>query len=163
MLDIGLNSLEDTIHSGRVVVGSSDGRKLRTLVSGQTLPDGLDISLKTGRIYWTNMGIPTSDDGIVQSCKLDGTDVQTVIPAGAVHTPKQLIIDQKNDNLYFCDREGLRVMRSNLDGSEHEMLIKTGDWGLGKKGGCGESVELASRNQGKLEGGEILLDTERSL
>ncbi|EHL02319.1 putative Low-density lipoprotein receptor-related protein 4 [Glarea lozoyensis 74030] len=128
MLDIGLNSLEDTIHSGRVVVGSSDGRELRTLVSGQTLPDGLDISLKTGRIDWTNMGVPTSNDGIVQSCKLDGSDVQTVIPAGAVHTPKQLIIDQENDKLYFCDREGLRVMRSNLDGSEHEILIKNGDW-----------------------------------
>jgi len=30
--------------------------------------------------------------------------------------------------LYFCDREGLRVMRCNLDGSEHETIVQTGDW-----------------------------------
>ncbi|KAL2069532.1 hypothetical protein VTL71DRAFT_14211 [Oculimacula yallundae] len=128
VLDIGLSTLEDTIHSGKVMVGSPDGRDFRTLVSGQTLPDGLDVSLKTGRIYWTNMGIPTENDGTVQSCKLDGSDIQTVIPKGAVHTPKQIIIDQKNDKLYFCDREGLRVMRANLDGSQHETIVQTGDW-----------------------------------
>jgi hypothetical protein len=127
-LDIGLNSLTDTIHSGRIVVGSPDGRELRTLVSGQALPDGLDISLKTGRIYWTNMGIPSANDGTVQSCKLDGSDIKTVISAGKVHTPKQLIIDQENDKLYFCDREGLRVMRCNFDGSEHEIIVQTGDF-----------------------------------
>jgi len=128
MLDLGLNTLSDPIHSGRILVGSSDGKELKTIVSGQILPDGLDISLKTGRIYWTNMGIPTANDGIVQSCKLDGSDIQTVIPTGSVHTPKQLIIDQENDKLYFCDREGLRVMRANLDGSQHEVIIKNGDW-----------------------------------
>ncbi|KAK6613743.1 3-hydroxyacyl-CoA dehydrogenase [Botrytis cinerea] len=105
-----------------------DGRELRTLVSGQHLPDGLDISLKTGRIYWTCMGIPASNDGTVQSCKLDGSDIKTVIPSGAVHTPKQLIIDHVASKLYFCDREGLRVMRCNFDGSEHETIIQTGDW-----------------------------------
>jgi DNA-binding beta-propeller fold protein YncE len=128
VLDLGLNTLSDPIHSGRILVGSSDGKELKTLVSGQILPDGLDISLKTGRIYWTNMGFPTANDGTVQSCKLDGSDIQTIIPTGSVHTPKQLIIDQENDKLYFCDREGLRVMRANLDGSQHEVIIKNGDW-----------------------------------
>jgi hypothetical protein len=128
MLDIGLNTFPDPVHSGRIVVGNPDGRELRTLVSGQMLPDGLDISLKTGRIYWTNMGIPSANDGIVQSCKLDGSDIQTVIESGSVHTPKQLIIDQENDKLYFCDREGLRIMRCNLDGSQHEVIVKRGDW-----------------------------------
>lgn len=120
--------MPDPLHSGRIMVGSADGRDLRTLVSGQLLPDGLDISLKTGRIYWTNMGIPTENDGVVQSCKLDGTDIQTVVPSGSVHTPKQLIIDQENSKLYFCDREGMRVMRCNLDGSELDVLVKTGDF-----------------------------------
>lgn len=120
--------MTDTINAGRIVVGSPDGRELRTLVSDQHLPDGLDISLKTGRIYWTCMGIPASNDGTVQSCKLDGSDIKTVIPSGAVHTPKQLIIDHAASKLYFCDREGLRVMRCNFDGSEHETIIQTGDW-----------------------------------
>lgn len=101
---------------------------MRTIVSGQVLPDGLDVSTETGRIYWTNMGIPTANDGLVQSCKLDGSDIQTIIPKGSVHTPKQLVLDPTGSKLYFCDREGLRVMRCNLDGSEHEVLIQTGDW-----------------------------------
>ncbi|TGO82957.1 hypothetical protein BPOR_0727g00040 [Botrytis porri] len=128
MLDIGLNFLTDALNSGGIVVGSVDGRQIRTLVSGQHLLDGLDISFKTGRIYWTCMGIPTSNDGTVQSCKLDGSDIQTVIPSGAIHTPKQLIIDHAALKLYFCDREGLRAMRCNSDGSEHETVIQTGDW-----------------------------------
>lgn len=79
-------------------------------------------------MFWTNMGIPNQNDGTVLSAKLDGSDVQTVISAGKVHTPKQLHIDQVAKKLYFCDREGLRVMRCNLDGSEQETLIQTGSW-----------------------------------
>ena len=100
--------------------------KPMTLVNGQSLPDGIDIH--GDRMYWTCMGILTSNDGTVQSAKLDGSDVKTVIPAGQVHTPKQLHIDQQQEKLYFSDREGLRVHRSNLDGTAHEILIQTGDW-----------------------------------
>ncbi|QSZ35264.1 hypothetical protein DSL72_008133 [Monilinia vaccinii-corymbosi] len=128
MLDVGLSSQTDPANAGRILVGSPDGRELRTLVSGQHLPDGIDISLKAGRLYWTCMGHFDSNDGTVQSCNLDGTDIQTIIPSGAVHTPKQLTIDHAASKLYFCDREGMRVMRCNLDGSEHETIIQTGDW-----------------------------------
>jgi hypothetical protein len=106
------------------MVESADGCNLRALVAGQTFPDGLDISLKPGRIYRTNMGIPNKNDGMVQSRKLGGSDIQTIVPSGSVHTPKQLIIDQEHDMLYFCDREGMRVMRCALDGSKLEALIK---------------------------------------
>jgi hypothetical protein len=74
------------------------------------------------------MGVPSANDGCVQSCKLDGSDIQMLIKPGDVHTPKQIIIDHDNQKLYFCDREGLRVMRCGLDGSEHEILVQRGDW-----------------------------------
>jgi hypothetical protein len=74
------------------------------------------------------MGIPSVNDGEVLSCKLDGSDIQTVIPKGSVHTPKQLTLDPTAAKLYLCDREGLRVMRCNLDGSGHETLVQNGDW-----------------------------------
>ena len=96
------------------------------LVAGQALPDGIDVY--GDRMYWTNMGSLGANDGTVQSAKLDGSDIQTVIATGEVHTPKQLCIDQKERKLYFCDREGLRIHRSNLDGSDHEIIIQTGDW-----------------------------------
>jgi len=127
-LDLGLNSNEEVTHAGKIVAQSASGTETKTLVSDLTMPDGLDISIKDNRIYWTNMGIPSENDGSVQSCKLDGSDVTNIVKKGDVHTPKQLIVDQQNNKLYFCDREGLRVMRCNLDGSEQETLVQRGDW-----------------------------------
>lgn len=81
------------------------------------------------------MGTPNKNDGAVYSANLDGSDVKTVIPSGDTHTPKECVIDQDARKLYFCDREGLRVMRVNLDGSELETLVKTGDWENSSDGG----------------------------
>lgn len=128
-LDIGLAHTPDKVlNSGSILLGSSDGKPLKTLVSGESFPDGLDISPSTGRIYWTCMGIPSANDGSLKSCKLDGSDVQTIIQKGNVHTPKQLTIDHANGKLYFCDREGLRVFRCDFNGANLECLIRTGDW-----------------------------------
>jgi hypothetical protein len=41
--------------------------------------------------------------------------------------PKQLHLDKRNGKLYWSDREGMRVMRSNLDGSQIETLVQTGE------------------------------------
>lgn len=51
-----------------------------------------------------------------------------MVPPGAVHTPKQCVIDDVSQKLYFCDREGLRVLRVNLDGTDLETLIQVADW-----------------------------------
>jgi hypothetical protein len=72
------------VHCGRVLVGSPGGRELRALVSGRLSQDRMHLLDQHGYSY-----------GTVQSCKLDGSDVQTVIPTGAVYTPTQLIIDQE--------------------------------------------------------------------
>ena len=50
---------------------------------------------------------------------------QHIVPPGGTFTPKQLQLDKKNGKLYWCDREGMRVMRCNLDGSKIETLIDT--------------------------------------
>ncbi|KAH0341628.1 NAD(P)-binding protein, partial [Aureobasidium melanogenum] len=116
------------LSSGQVLTLPVDQKAAKpiAIVHDQKLPDGIDVH--GDRLYWTCMGSPNVNDGAVFSAKLDGSDVQTVIAPGKVHTPKQLYIDQESQKLYFCDREGLRVHRSNLDGSEHEILVQTGDW-----------------------------------
>lgn len=121
-------SLHEIMNSGSILSITAEDRASKpvTLVRNQAMPDGIDVC--KGRMFWTNMGNPSANDGTVRSAKLDGSDVQTVVPSGDVHTPKQLHIDQEAKKLYFCDREGLRVMRCNLDGSELETLIQTGDW-----------------------------------
>ena len=103
-----------------------DGSDLKTLVSeGRKLPDGIVVDTGAGHIYWTNMGIPSANDGTIMRADLDGKNVKTIVPEGSTHTPKQLQLDKKNGRLYWSDREGMRVMRANLDGSDIETLVDT--------------------------------------
>ncbi|KAF4994645.1 hypothetical protein FGRMN_5642 [Fusarium graminum] len=124
-LDIGLSGNSTT--GGSILVGTSDAKPLKTLVSDQRMPDGIDISSSTGKLFWTSMGRLSENDGAVLSCNLDGTDVKEIVPRGSAHTPKQLTIDEVNSKVYFADREGMRIMRCNFDGSDLEVLVQTGD------------------------------------
>jgi hypothetical protein len=111
---------------GRVMSCTPDGSDLKTIVTlGRKLPDGIVVDEGAGQFYWTNMGIPNANDGSVMRADLDGTHITTIVPEGATHTPKQLQLDKKNGRLYWSDREGMRVMRVNLDGSRLETLIDT--------------------------------------
>jgi hypothetical protein len=47
-----------------------------------------------------------------------------IIASGLTHTPKQLHLDKRQ--ALWSDREGMRVMRANLDGSQIETLIENG-------------------------------------
>ncbi|KAK7756488.1 hypothetical protein SLS62_001322 [Diatrype stigma] len=129
-LDIGVSQgdYKEAFHAGKVLTGAPDGRPLKTLVDHERAPDGIDISITAGKLFWTSMGIPSQNDGAVFSSNLDGSDIQTVVPRGEVHTPKQICVDHKKSKLYFSDREGLRVMRCDFDGSNREVIVQTGDW-----------------------------------
>ena len=74
------------------------------------------------------MGTINNDDGSVMSCSVDGTEETVIVPEGKVHTPKQIVVDEVHNKLYVADREGMRIMRCNLDGSLLETVIQTGDW-----------------------------------
>ena len=112
---------------GRVMSANPDGSDLKTIVSeGRKLPDGLIVDVEAAHIYWTNMGNPNANDGSIDRSDIDGKNLTTIIPAGGTFTPKQIQLDKKNGKLYWSDREGMRVMRSNLDGSAIETLVETG-------------------------------------
>lgn len=132
LLDIGMGenvtSSDAALTAGRVCIGFPDGRPMQTVIKGLTAPDGIEVDVESNRMYWTNMGVPAKNDGTIESAALDGSDVKSLLPKGAVNTPKQITIDKQNGKLYFCDREGLRVHRCNLDGSDHEILVKNGDF-----------------------------------
>src|SRR5712691_9651232 len=113
--------------AGRIFTSNPDGSDLKTIVNeGRRLPDGIVVDVAGGHIYWTNMGNPKANDGTIDRADLDGTNVTNVVPPGATWTPKQLQLDAKNRKLYWSDREGMRVMRANLDGSNIETLVETG-------------------------------------
>jgi len=117
-----------SVSSGQVFSANPDGSDLKVIVSeGRRLPDGIVVDLAAGHLYWTNMGNPSANDGSIERSNLDGSNVTYIVPAGATFTPKQLQLDEKNRKLYWCDREGMRVMRANLDGSNLETLVDTSE------------------------------------
>jgi len=114
--------------TGEVFSANPDGADLKVIVSeGRRLPDGIVVDSRAGHLYWTNMGNPTANDGSIERADFDGKDVTQIVPPGETFTPKQLQLDEKNRKLYWCDREGMRVMRANLDGSNIESLVDTSE------------------------------------
>jgi hypothetical protein len=118
------------LNAGRIHSMNTDGSDRKTIVTECHLPDGIIVDTEAGHIYWTNMGIPSLNDGSVERADIDGKNRKTIVAKGVTHSPKQIILDKKGSKLYWCDREGMRVMRCNLDGSKLETIIEAG---------CGEA------------------------
>ena len=125
--------------AGGVKVINANGSNETVLASGSIIvePDGIEVDVATGKMYWTDMGPgATTDksvadkDGRIMRADLDGQNIETVVPEGITTTPKQLTLDVAGGKVYWCDRgdvEGKnvdpKVMRANFDGSEVETLV----------------------------------------
>jgi hypothetical protein len=110
----------------RVLSMNLDGSDKKLIASKCRYPDGVAVDVEAGHIYWTNMGVPNLNDGSIERADIDGKNRKFIVPEGGTFTPKQLHLDKKSGKLYWSDREGMRVMRSNLDGSQIETLVETG-------------------------------------
>src|SRR6201984_2281056 len=108
---------------GEIYSANADGSDRKVIVTGGRVPDGIVVDVEAGHIYWTNMGVPTKNDGSIERADLDGQSRKTIVPEGATFTPKQLHLEKKAGKLYWCDREGMRLMRARLDGSNVETLV----------------------------------------
>lgn len=106
----------------------SDGSGLRTVLDGfEGEPDGVQVDSVSGTMFWTNMGVDvTAADGAIYRADLDGGNVELLVGHGAVVTPKQLQHDPSGGHIYWCDREGMRVMRANEDGGDMTVLVRRG-------------------------------------
>jgi DNA-binding beta-propeller fold protein YncE len=126
------------ISANRVVAANADGSDPRVVVTDCRMPDGIAIDVAAGHIYWTNMGKNLKkNDGSIERADVDGKNRVTIVPEGATFTPKQLQLDTRGRKIYWCDREGMRVMRANIDGSNIETLVE---------GGRGDTARLDARN-----------------
>jgi hypothetical protein len=110
----------------RIHAMNPDGSDRKVIVTDCHLPDGIAVDVEAGHIYWTNMGVPNLNDGSIERADLDGGNRRIIVPQGGTFTPKQIQLDKRNGKLYWCDREGMRVMRANLDGSQIETLVEAG-------------------------------------
>ncbi|CQD09625.1 Low-density lipoprotein receptor repeat class B [Mycobacterium lentiflavum] len=111
---------------GRLFCINPDGSDKTFIVTGCPIPDGVAVDVQAGHIYWTNMGAPSANDGSIERVDLDGGNRITIVPRGGTYTPKQLHLDAADRKLYWSDREGMRVMRCGLDGSNVETLVQSG-------------------------------------
>jgi DNA-binding beta-propeller fold protein YncE len=109
----------------RIVSLNSDGSDRKVIVTGCRYPDGVAVDVAAGHVYWTNMGAPKVNDGSIERADLDGRNRMTIVPQGGTFTPKQIQLEKKSGKLYWSDREGMRVMRANLDGSNIETVADT--------------------------------------
>ena len=120
---------------GEIIEMDPDGGNRRTLL-GNLLGnvDGIVIDKKTRTLYWTNMGPAIGPgegeffqaDGSIECIGLNGANRRTLVGHGLTVTPKQVAADFDAGLLYWGDREGMRVMRSNLDGSNVTVLVRNG-------------------------------------
>lgn len=117
-----------------LAVSTGEGvARVRTLVDGlDETPDGIVVDVAHGHVYWTNMGVPdagsdprtfSARNGSIERVDLDGGNRTTIVPRGAFTTGKQLTADFAAGKLYWCDREGMQVLRCNLDGSDLEPVV----------------------------------------
>ena len=112
------------VSGGRLESVNTDGSDRRVVLDGlNRIPDGIEVDTEARHLYWTNMGNPKANDGSIERADLDGSNRTTIVSPGATFTPKQMKLDKKGGKIYWSDREGMRVMRSNLDGSQIETLV----------------------------------------
>ncbi|MDR3437338.1 hypothetical protein [Telmatospirillum sp.] len=117
----------------RLLSITPDGGDLRTLVADcGVAPDGIAIDPIKGHVFWTYMGTSHDgedfmvNDGRIERADLDGGNRAIIIPEGGTFTPKQMQCDPQRSLIYWCDREGMRVMRARTDGSDVTVLVQTG-------------------------------------
>ena len=115
------------LSGGGVLSMDPDGSDRKIIATDCPYPDGVAVDVAAGHVYWTNMGVPSRNDGSIERADLDGKNRRFIVAPGSTFTPKQLHLDRANGKLYWSDREGMRVMRANLDGSQIETLVQTGE------------------------------------
>lgn len=113
------------IKTSSIIKMHKESGDLKTIISGlRGTPDGIQVDHANELIYWTNMGRDYNQrDGSIEVCDFNGTHLRQLVGDGAITTPKQLYLDKRHELLYWCDREGGKVMRCRTDGAHCQTLV----------------------------------------
>ena len=117
----------------RIMSVGADGSDPQLLIGDlDSKPDGITIDPVNRHIYYTFMGVIWKDedfwenDGYIERANFDGSDRKIIVPEGKFVTGKQIQYDASTGRLYWCDREGMRVMSCRTDGSDIFTHVQTG-------------------------------------
>jgi sugar lactone lactonase YvrE len=114
-----------------VYTAKPDGSEMKKIATALAAPDGIGVDECSGTIYFSNMGSALGNSGqaSVQRANWDGSELKTLVqPGSGVNTAKQLTLDLTHGHVYFADREGAKVWRMKLDGSELMPVVSGHDF-----------------------------------
>lgn len=106
---------------------NTDGSELETLIeSPLSNPSGVAIDVEGGKLYWAD-----SFTGSIRRANLDGSQPEVILETDPENPrePGQIALDLTAGKLYWCDGAYFnlawhgRIGRSNLDGSDVELLV----------------------------------------
>jgi hypothetical protein len=118
----------------RVLSMAPDGSDLKVLVDNlESKPDGVTVDPLRRHLFYTFMGTTRTGDGdfwenegYIERADYDGGARKVIVPLGSFVTGKQIVFNAHTDRLYWCDREGMRVMSCRPDGSDLHTHVQTG-------------------------------------
>lgn len=121
--------LLDIINPAITQFSQSDGHVANLIEGLGGRPDGIAVDSVNRLIYWSNMGENRggnydADDGSINVMNFDGTGRKILVGNGVVRTGKQLQLDQDAQRLYWCDREGGKVVSCKTDGTDLQIHIE---------------------------------------
>jgi len=111
-----------------VISFNTAGKDEKVIYQGLTYPDGIAVDKAAGFIYVSIMGSAgRANNGSIIRMGLDGKGMTTLVAPGKTHTPKQLTLVEHDGQkkLYWGDREGMKVMRCNINGGDLEVVVDT--------------------------------------
>lgn len=115
------------LSGGHIFSVNTGGSDQKIILTRCRHPDGIAVDIEASNIYSSNMGGPNLNDGSRERVNLDWRNRTIIVTEGYTFTPKQIYLYKKNGKLYWADREWMRILRSNLNGSKIETLVQTGE------------------------------------
>ncbi|MDF7675454.1 hypothetical protein PT286_01710 [Neisseriaceae bacterium ESL0693] len=121
--------------TGRILEFDPDTGRHRVVIDQLgSYPDGIAIDEIRQQLIYSTMGrVKEPDsleffqaDGSINCINFDGTAPRQLVGNGVFVTGKQLVYDSDDDVVYWCDREGMRVLRYFMQSQRLEVLVQTG-------------------------------------
>ena len=144
--DIALDTQRDKIYwtvTGKIQSANLDGTNARNIITGLYFPEHIALDVIAGKVYWTQGLLKHK----ICCANLDGTDVQDLI--SGLNSPRSITLNVQEGKMYWTEgasetkgrRFGERwiegtphtakIRRANLDGTEIQDVITTGDYPYG--------------------------------
>ncbi len=105
---------------GKIRSADLDGSNIKEIITGNNIR-GLEIDIIEEKIYWTDVYLHLNSK--IQRADLDGANSELLY--GNAHIPNGIALDLVNKKVYWVDYGGGtdRIQRSNLNGSEREIIL----------------------------------------